>query len=72
MSDFLYIAFDAGTGQPLAHADAAIYALQAADALMPTATIYILEAGASGPCVWAEKIPLERARTLIRAASIEF
>jgi hypothetical protein len=39
---------------------------------MPTATIYILEAGASGPCVWAEKIPLERARTLIRAASIEF
>lgn len=71
MSDFLYIAFDAGTGQHLAHAGTAIYALQAADAMMPSATIYILKAGASGPWMWAENIPLERARTFIRAAPIE-
>ncbi len=71
MSDFTYIAFDASTGQPLAHAGNAIYALQTADAVMPTAAIYILEAGASGPWMWAEKIPLERARTLIRVAPVE-
>lgn len=70
MSDFTYIAFDAGTGQPLAHAGKAIYALQTADAVMPTAAIYILEAGAFGSWMWAEKIPLERARTLIRAAPV--
>jgi hypothetical protein len=71
MSDFLYIAFDAGTEQPLAHAGTAIYALQAADAIMPTATIYILNAGASGPWVWAEKILLEHASTIICAAPTE-
>lgn len=40
------------------------------DAVMPTAAIYILRGGASGPCMWAKKIPLERARTLIRSAAI--
>ena len=70
MSDFIYIAFDAGTGRPLAHACKAIYALQTADAVMPAAAIYILQTGASGPWMWAEKIPLERALTLIPATPV--
>lgn len=62
---FTYIAFDTESGQPLAHGRKAIYALATADSIMPAATIYILCAGNEGPWMWAEKVPLERAQSVI-------